>query len=536
MTFRQATEAVRGPAEYAELLTLLREAGAVWTLGPDAVRWEWRCAANLQDGSRQIEALVQAAAQTEPLQPFMQAYQAWALAKQERFQEAQALAEQALSQEAQLLPAERRLAYRTLARSLLMLGADSSWEEAAKEALRDLKGMSRGLTLLDLGAALSHQGKEAQAMGLFSEALPLLSGHPAYQAWTLNNMGTVCLRLAQLEEAETFYSRSSRLNTPHASRALSGLAAARRAFGEWPRAASLYDQAARLARRTGDEDDLRQALRGLGHTWRLAGQVTRALEPLHAAAVAVEADRTSGYSWVHVDLAAAYSSWPPHGAELNETVIREFLSRTGPLGTEDQGRATLVQAEGLRRADQPDAARDLLGTLHQGGLWIREEAHAFPELFALLPDAERPQPLPRSAQLRVSLRVLGVPEVQVGGRAVSLSAAPLLTLCALVEARGSLTAEALAEVVRDHMPRSARQAGQRVSAAVRQVRAALGWEGSVISRDRAYHLDQSVQWTSDVLDALRKGQTIEAYCTGIHLPWATEREQHLRQGDSEDWR
>ncbi|PTA68615.1 hypothetical protein C8263_06800 [Deinococcus arcticus] len=417
-----------------------------------------------------------------------------------------------------------------------MLGA-GGWEKAAQEALRDLGGVSRGLTLLDLGAALSHRGREAQAMRLFSEALPLLERVPEHLDWGLNNMAMVCLRLGRLTEADTFFGRASRLKTPFARRALCGQAAARRALGEWARAASLYERAADLARTAEDEDDLRQALRGLGHTWRLAGQVPRALEPLQSAAVAVAADRQAGVSWVNVDLAAAYVNWPQRDADLDVAQIGDLLSRTGPLGQEDQGRATLVRAEVLRRTGQPDAACALLRTLPREPLWMREEAHAFADLFALLPEAERPPPLPRCAQLVVALRVMGVPDVRLGGRPLPLAPAPLVALCALVEAGGRLTTETLMDVLRPggDSARTERQKGQRVSAVMRQLRSALGWEASVVSRGGAYHLDDTVRWTSDVLHALQRGERIEAYCTGIHLPWAAAREQQLILGGSDDW-
>ncbi|WP_235693010.1 tetratricopeptide repeat protein [Deinococcus aquaedulcis] len=534
LTFRQAVEEARGPTEFAELLALLEQADAAWDLGPEATRWRWRCAANLPDAPERLDAWVNRAAQAAPLAPFMQVYRAWALARQEHFEQAQATAAQALTQESELSPYERYLAYRTLARSQLMLGAERGWEAAAQEALKNLSGVRRGLTLMDLGAALSHRGREAQAMQLFSEALPLVKHAPELHAWVLTNMATVCLRLSRLEEAEAFSARASRQRTSYESRALSGQGAARRAFGEWARAASLYERAARTAK---DEDDLRQALRGLGHTWRLAGQVARALEPLQSAAQAVTADREAGVSWVNVDLAAAHVSWPQRDADLDVALIHELLSQTGPLGQEEQGRAALVRAEVLRRTGQPDAARALLTSLPSDPLWMREEAHAFADLFTLLPEAERPQPLPRAAQLEVTLRVMGVPDVRVGGRSLPLAPGPLVALCALVEAGGRLTTEALMEVLRPEgdAARTERHKGQRVSAVMRQLRSALGWEASVVSRGGAYHLDDTVRWTSDVLDALERGEPIDAYCTGIHLPWATAREQQLILGDSDDW-
>ncbi|MDL2344047.1 tetratricopeptide repeat protein, partial [Deinococcus sp. MIMF12] len=90
----------------------------------------------------------------------------------------------------------------------------------------------------------------------------------------------------------------------------------------------------------------------------------------------------------------------------------------------------------------------------------------------------------------------------------------------------------LAEVVEDGTPRPPRLQRQRVSSAVRALRDALGWPGSVEALPGGYRLDPAAEWHYDVADTLRRGEPVETFLAGLSLPWVLAREQELRQGDA----
>ncbi|MDR6221176.1 tetratricopeptide repeat protein [Deinococcus soli (ex Cha et al. 2016)] len=466
-----------------------------------------------------VVTLVQEAQADQLEDGFLFAHLAWALTQQEDFRGALQAAETALRDRDGLTNREQGLALRMKGFALNRLDPNSDWEGTFREALNVSEGWTRGMVLLDLGGLRSRAGNEPGAMLAYTDALELVvsTGH---RAMLLNNMGVVCLRVGRFVEAEEYFMQVAGLKSTYRSRALSGQGATRRALGEWARAESLYQQAARAS---GDDDDLRQALRGLGYTQRLAGRHMQALETLRRAATTAQSDRDCRQSWVNVDVAATLVSLDV----LDVQAVEDNLARTGPLDSEEAQRAVIVRAELARRTGQPEQAAALLGTLSRSALWTREEAHAFMPLFSLLATEQRPESLPRPQQTRVHLRALGVPGVQVNGRRIRLGHLELATLAALMLADGDLTTDELIEVIRDGDPRGTRTAAQRVSRVVRKLRDALGWDESVLSLGGAYQLDPAVDWTSDVQTALTGGQPILAFLSGVPLPWVTEEEQYL---------
>ncbi|NTY02624.1 tetratricopeptide repeat protein, partial [Deinococcus sp. JMULE3] len=309
---------------------------------------------------------------------FLFAHLAWALTQQEDFPGALQAAETALRDREHLTTRELGLALRIKGFAQNRLDPGSDWEGTFREALDASEGgWTRGLILLDLGGLRSRAGNEPGAMLAYTDALKLVIS-TTHRAMLLNNMGVVCLRLGRFAEAEAYFMQVAALKSTYRSRALSGQAAARRALGEWARAESLYRQAASASR---DEDDLRQALRGLGYTQRLAGRHMQALETLRGAATTTRSDREAGQSWVNVDVAATLASLDVPDVRAAEA----HLARSGPLDTEDAQRAVIVRAELARRTGKRDQAATLLGTVSPGALWTREEAHAFESLFTLLP-------------------------------------------------------------------------------------------------------------------------------------------------------
>ncbi|WP_226991588.1 tetratricopeptide repeat protein [Deinococcus gobiensis] len=448
---------------------------------------------------------------------------AWGLTQREEYAAALAAADVALRSPGDLRPREQALAWRMRGLALNRLDPTGDWHASFAEALKLTEGWSRGLLLIDLGSLYSGQGHEVEAMLAFSQALALLPTQTFYRAWALNNMAMICLRTGRMEEAEGYFEDVARLRTAFRSRALAGQATARRALGEWARAEALYIQAANAAQTSGDQDDLRHARRGLGYTQRLSGQSMRALDTLQQAAQTTDADLAHGRSWVNVDLAAALLD----STLLDPAAVRGYLERADTPDREDAERALIVRAELARREGQPDEAARLLVSLNPEALWVREEAHAFAALFALLSPEQRPHRLPRPEQPHVHLRLLGVPEVTVNSRRVRLSDLEVTLLAALV-LDGDLRTESLMAVLDDRTPRTKRLAGQRVSRVVRNLRTALGWPGSVRYDMGTYLLDRSARWTSD----LGRGScSVEMFMRGVHLPWVLEREQELLQRD-----
>lgn len=530
-TLRRAAEVASGPDRFGELLALFGELPPVAALGEPGEHLHLRLLGNRPGGAALVEERAGALLAAGRDWPFLHACLAWALAQRAEDAGALAAAAGALAHAEELTPRERQWVWRAQGQALARLNRPG-WEAAYTQAAAHSQGRARGIVLTEWGALRSRGGDRSGAMALLAEAHDLLRGD-AQQAWPLNTMGLTCLHGAQLAEAEHYFGemvRVQRRGGPFLSRALSGQAAARRALGEWERALALYREAEAAALRSGDEDDRRQALRGQGHTLRLAGAPLRAQEPLALAAVAVQSDRERGESWVNVDRAAALLAVPDsHPGE-----VQALLDRSGPLGREDGDRAAVVRAELARRRGDRAGARTRIAALDPTTLWAREEAHAFAALFALLPPGERPQPLPRPQRTAVRLRAIGWPELTVNGRRQNAPEAALVALAALLDADGQLCVEDLAAALDDGRPRSGRQAAQRASKAVTALRGALGWPGSVLAERRQYRLDPSAHWGYDVAEALAARRRPEGFLRGVTLPWALAREQELRQGDCDD--
>lgn len=534
-TLQRAVAEASGPVRFAELLRLLEGFPPPLRESAAGMRLHLRLLGNLPGPIDRITEEVQRLWAAGKDEPFLHVFLGWVLAEAHEDAESLKHTSLVLNDTESLLPFERVLLWRTRGRSLARLGQDG-WSEAFVHALTEAQGRSRVMTLQEWAALLVREGENAGAMTALSEALGLAM-HDPLEVRVREQLGLLCLSAGEFEDAEQHFRRMERLAEKSEayglrSRAICSLAGTRRALGEWKRAEQLYNEALKIAIAQHDEADQRQALRGLGHTRRLSGRPLSALEPLEQAARVVRADRESGESWVYVDIAAALVSVPL----LNVRAVQDALDRHGHLGQEDAGRATVVQAELARRTGDSAAAVQWLQSLQLGSLWLREEAHAFPELFALLPPAQRPLPLPLTQQTTVQFKAIGFPVVKVNGREVTLSTLAVVALATLLDNGGQANRDMLVEVLRDGKPRSDRQAEQRVSKAMSTLRRALGWESSVQTRSGYYALDPEAQWQYDVADAQRDGQPIRAFLSGIDLPWVTEQEQHLSLGDSGDLR
>lgn len=493
-------------------------------------RLHLRLLGNTKQKHQVIENCIQAAFKRGADWPFLYVYQAWIAVQQERCTDALRMLEQVKGQEEELSALEHILACRVRGLALGHLPDGVGWEQSFEAALANTgaTGRLRANVLMEYGGLLTRKGEYASAICLFSEAEALF---PAEQkAWALESMGLTCLHMMELDEALHHLQRKLKLEKKLKkiqSRTLSSLAAIYRVAGEWPQAEELYTRAIELAEK--DSEASRNAQRGLGHTFRLAGNYLRAIIVLQQATQVLPSDREQGNSKVHIDLAAAQLG--VSGTGLKQ--VMKTLACANHLSKEGQDRAAIVQAEVARRQGDQVRAKTIISELNPSLLWVREEAHMFPDLFDLLEADLRPKPLPRRERTKVEVRAIGKPEVKVNGRRVRVPQQALVVLVALLEAeRYQLLSEELVDVLDDGKPRILRRSKQRVSKVVGHLREALGWRGSVIENDSYYYLDAQTHWCYDVTEAQKKGLPIEDFLIGNSIEWAVRHGQYLRQSDS----
>lgn len=529
LTLTRAVEAARDGERFGQLLKWFEAFPEQVRTTQEGVRLHLRVLGNLAHPER-LEQEARRYVDKKVAWSCVEVFMGWVLVNREADREGLGWIEQALIHEERLSSFEQLLAWRARARAQRRLGIPE-WRITFERAVELGTGRTQGITLMEFGSSLVLAGEHAAGMEAFGRARLAFKGDEL-EPWPLGSQGMAHLHCAEVDEAERCFQEMLAVSGRgrFQSRAVGGMAAVMRVRGEWNRALALYRQAAQLAQAARDEDDLRQARRGQGHTERLRGQPLKALEGLAQAAVTVESDRLSAESWVNVDLAAAHVSLP----RPNTARVEELLGQTGSLGAEDADRAVVVRAELARRQGDLLRARALVEDVDRRMVWVREEAMAFPELFALLPAHLHPVPLQRPQCMKVEVRAIGFPEVRLNGRVLHLPTLALVALVGLLDAEGSADSETLAARVKDGKVRDRRREQQRVSKAVALLRTALGWPTSVTSRYGNYVLDTGTEWIYDVRSQVEAGGQIEAFMKGIlEFPWVLEREQELLLGDSD---
>ena len=452
------------------------------------------------------------------------AYQALALTANDHHQSA-------LDVLAPVLPGLTGLAagigWRAQAQALCRTG-QGGWQEGFARARAHLDGRSLGLCWTEEGTLLEWQGHDSEARNAWRQALPLLESDRYYSVWLRHALGSSCLRFALPEAEDHFLALEQAVKHPDAAQfrpwAECGLGASRRARGEWERALSSYQRATQIATEDGD---LRQAWRGLGYTQRLMGKPDLALEAFLTASRCTVQDVGSGTSWVYADIAAC------HAQLGNSAAAQDALSRLGnsPLSREDGERVAIVRAELARQNGQMDAARTLLGQVRPEPLWAREEVRCFPALFGLLDADQCPLPLGYTVGAKVEVHALGPLLVKVNGRTVPVSSAgrPGELLVFLLEQGGRAATEVILEALYPGGDQERkRRNGQALSAVVRGLRKALGWQGSVqTDGGGAYLLDLTAEWWYDVREAAVRGAATPDFLSGNYRPWALHRAEEL---------
>jgi tetratricopeptide (TPR) repeat protein len=459
--------------------------------------------------------------------PLLLAFHGWASVQMGLYADGLACAETALRD---LPDADAGFAWRVKAEALACLNRDG-WREAFELACSRLTGRALGTCLMEYGHHLDSALDVLMARRVRQNALGLMSGDSYYTAWLHFELGRSYVREvdpqaeSHMLEAQA-WARKARAGA-FASRAALGVGLVRRVMGEWSRAEASYKEAIKLA---SEPFDLQQALRGLGHTLRLAGQPSLALEPLLEAARCRPS--ASGTSWVFADVAAAHAQLQDQASAL------DALERAGDLHGEDQERACIVRAELSRQNNRADAALEALRGVRLDTLWAREERACFPAVFALgeAMGLGTPEALPRPDGLRVEVNALGVLRVRVNGRDVPIrpvSRTGELLVLLLERGRTETVERLLLALFPDLTGSQRRPKSQALSGLVRELRDALGWERSVVALGGAYRLDPDAQWFYDVDEARERGQKPHGFLEGVYTDWVRQTERDLRDPD---WR
>ncbi len=410
------------------------------------------------------------------------------------------------------------LAWRVKAEAVLELGLPN-WNETFGRATSLLAGRAKGLCLIEWGRGLEANAEHGAARSRWAQALPSFDDDAHYRALITHNLGLSCARDLRLEEAEAHFSALLKFSKhPDAkafeSRAWCGFGLARRVARELTRAADAYQRATRLL--SDHDPNAIQAWRGWGHTLRLMGRPSQALEKLQRALDVQE--QLGQIPWVRVDLAAALL------AEGAQTEAVEILPDVHKLRGEDLDRYRIVQAEVARLDGNANLALEHCAELRWQSLWVREELEVFPALRTLLQAMNQPvsQRMPLNPGLKVEVFARGSLRIKVNGRPIHLEptsrAGQVLVL--LLHYRHERTIE---ELLEDFFPDTPQylERGRRkkVSRAVVDLRRALGAEDSVQERNGSYRLSDEWQWVLDIREALDKGEMIGAVMVGVDSDW-----------------
>jgi tetratricopeptide (TPR) repeat protein len=414
-----------------------------------------------------------------PISPGLETYRAWALLREGRYEEAIQQLDKIQNPEA----TDPGLFWRTKGEVLFRLGR-AGWQEAFLCARSHLSGAALGRSLVDEGGLLYLSGQRSAARVVWAEALAHLGEDPYYLAWARHSLGMALLK-DRPEEAEQHLLEAARLSRKAVAqefraRALCGLGAVRRSFGEWERALSSYQEATRVC---SDRDDRQEALWGYGHTLRLLGRVEEALAQL---LLALALDLAPEVSWLNADIAAARLM-------LGDAAgAQESLSRAIRPGVRGQIVRATVQAALHQRNGALEEARTLLSGLDPTNLWVREEVHCFPELRGYLALAN-PQPRQKHC---VEVNPFGSLEVRVNGRLVPISPTgrPGELLVFLLENGKSASVEQLLDQLYDNHRENPSQSRKALWANSEKLRRALGWKGSVRVNQGVYQLDPAAEW------------------------------------------
>lgn len=433
------------------------------------------------------------------LRPSWRLYQAWAQLR--LGQHSQAL--EALKNIPSTEEMDWGLYYRVQGEAMFWLRHED-WQAVLEQSRPHLQGPALGRMLLDQGAFLLEKGRRAEARICWGEALAYLQCDPYYLAWAHNSLGYSLLN-DQPQEADRHLQAAVRVSQKQAAKAfrckaLSGLAAFQREMGEWERALSSYQKAAKAP---GDPDDTQLALWGWGHTLRLMGYLEEALGKLHQAYELNPAE-----SWLLADIAAVQL------ALGNRKKAQENLTKAGLGGERSQVVRRIVEAEIGRLEGRTEQAIATLAGLEFDHLWVREELSCFPRLASFLNSS-----IARPQRYRIEVQAYGLLEVRVNLRPIDLNptAKPGEILVFLILQGGSASLERLLDKIGDEQNKHARKA---LWEHIKALRESLGWGESIQSCPGGYRLDPKADWIClDEPEPLNSREFME----GHYSDWILER-------------
>lgn len=469
--------------------------------------------AKLLCSARQPEALLNLWKTKKAKPKSLGVYVAWAMIQSRQSQRALQLL-----QDAQDTTAEHGLLWRFRAEAMAALGIEG-WQEAFAKARSHLSGGALGRCLLEEGNCLYRLGERAAARGVWSEALSHLHHDAFYSAWLRHSLGITILTQDPVE-AENHLLITEQLSRKRAARgfrarALCGLGAVRRVMGEWERAISSYKAA--LAAAT-EADDQREALWGIGHSYRLSGR------PIEAIPFLLRAHEVDAQPSLWLDIAAA------HLMLGNRARAKEALAKAKGSNPKEIALAGLLKAELARLSGQAAWAARVPTDIDYTAAWIQQEQACFPQLFAGLPKSLRIAKPASSQPMRIEVEAAGILRVRVNGREVPLDstsrAAEVLIL--LMEGKGEATIDQLIDALYRHSKddsKSREKARQAVWAHLQKLRQVLGWQQSVTANNGVYRLDGQAHWEYDMhkRGAKRKKQFLE----GVYSLWVMEKREML---------
>jgi tetratricopeptide (TPR) repeat protein len=404
------------------------------------------------------------------------------------------------------------LAWRIQAECLVAMQR-SGWHEAFSQAKKLLSGRGLGICHMEYGSWCFFNHLLSQAQTEYIKAFTLLKHDRHYGAWIKYNLGLVTLELNLPEAEQHFYVVQDLSQHNEAkifrSRAWSGIGAVRRSQGQWSRAIFAYQKGIELSQ---ELDDRLAAYCGLAQTHRCAGELNQALESLYTA---LDLDLNTNRDKIHVLLAATHLQRQQH-QEAQEYLQK--LETSKPHG-ETGLRLQILQAEMLRQQGKTKAAIEILISIPQDRLCVREERHCFPALFTAAKPNWQPKKLPKNTKLSIEVRALGVLQVQVNQQHIRIKPTSKMAelLILLLEHQGHASSEMLCQAL--YGEKNLRRASQALWALSKQLREALGWESSLVQRGKAYVLEQhNVTWQYDAANSNDKTRLLE----GVYSNWVQD--------------
>jgi tetratricopeptide (TPR) repeat protein len=361
------------------------------------------------------------------------------------------------------------------------------WRETWNEVRHRLQGRTLGVALLEESKLYARSGDGFGARQVAFEAADLLERDSYHLAWAQHLIGMSYLFENQTALASTALLEAERLSRKKRaqafrSRALSGIAALRRAQGDLSLAECQYREAIKQAR---ESEDLVNALWGVGHCERLQNRPEQALEQFRRALrVNAVAD------WIEAHRALAFLM-------LRRTDdARAAIAKVKTVHAETATHLTIARAELFRIEGDMDLSREMFDQLPTDGLTIREESRLFQDLFALTAqDSVRSMETLEHRIVKITPHDLVA--VWVNGRDIAIKPTSKVAqlLRVLLDHDGRCSIEDLLnnlwpDVLESERDRKRKQLWQHV----RDLRDVLGWRGAVLALGGAYALDSKAEW------------------------------------------